>query len=175
MKWFKHFWVPIIVLGILSVPVLAQKEVGTMPSDMRWYSLKEAQELAKENDKKILIFGHADWCPYCRKMRKEVYPDSTIQATIEAHYYPVIINSESETIIEFQGKELKEGEFAAYLRLQSLPTHYFVTGDGDILGAQPGFLPPEVFKPLLRFVGTDAYGKMKFEEFIENEEAENQR
>ncbi|MEX0608565.1 MAG: thioredoxin fold domain-containing protein [Balneolaceae bacterium] len=135
-------------------------------SGMKWYSMEEAQRKAKEEEKKVLIFGYADWCTYCRKMRKEVYSDTTVQKNIYEHYYPVQLNTESEDKIKFNGTEVVEGELAGYLRLTSLPTHYFLDEDGEILGAQPGFLPAEVFEPMLNYVGTGAFSNMKFEDYI---------
>ncbi|MEX0719873.1 MAG: thioredoxin fold domain-containing protein [Balneolaceae bacterium] len=144
-------------------PVMAQVE--ETESGMQWYSLEEAQQKAKEEGKKVLIFGYADWCTYCRKMRKEVYPDTAVQNTIYRNFYPVQINTESEAKVNFNGTDMEEGELARYLRLSFLPTHYIINEDGDIMFAQPGFLSSEIFEPMLKYVGTEAYNEMDFEEF----------
>lgn len=150
----------------LSMPALAQSQ-SEIDSGFDWYSLSEAQEMAKEDGKKILLFGYAEWCTYCLKTRKETFPDSTVLASIKKYYIPVQLNGESEEEVEFNGKKIKAVELARYLRLGSFPTHYFISSEGEILGAQPGFIEAFIYSPLLEFVGSDAYGNMSFEDFVE--------
>ena len=38
---------------------------------------------------------------------------------------------------------------------------------GKILGAQPGYIEPDIYALILDFVGTDAYGEMDFDEYLE--------
>lgn len=152
------------LLVAFSNPIQAQ--VAETESGMKWYSFEEAHSKAKEEGKMILIFGHADWCPYCRKMRNEVYSDSTVREVIYKHFYPIQLDSESEQMVNFNGSEVEEYKLAAYLRLQSLPTHYFMDENWVTLGAQPGFIPAEVFKPMLEYVGTGSYTSMEFDEFL---------
>ena len=67
--------------------------------------------------------------------------------------------------------EINSGfELARYLRLSSFPTHYFINSEGEILGAQPGFIEADIYSPLLNYVGSGAFGNMGFEEFLEKEE-----
>jgi len=107
----------------------------------------------------------AEWCPYCRRMRTEVYPNKGVQDTLLNYFYPVIIDNESSGKVVFNGEEVTEQELAYALRLRSLPTHYFINAEGKVLGAQPGFLPADVFQKLLSFVGSDSYSTMKFDEY----------
>ena len=164
---FRILAIPFLLILLSVSSAHAQERIAE--SGMKWYSLEEAQKIAAEENKKVLIFGYADWCTYCRKMRREVYPDSTVQASIYNYFVPVELNSESEENVIFNGETLKGRELAGYLRLTSLPTHYFVGSDGKILGAQPGFLPADVFDPLIRYVGTDSFGKVDFEAFMNQE------
>lgn len=53
------------------------------------------------------------------------------------------------------------------MRLTSYPTHYFIDAEGSILGAQPGFIEPYVYAPLLNYVGSDAFQEMSFDEYFE--------
>lgn len=160
MKLIRPFLLVFIAL-LISQPLIAQ-EAGVAPSGMKWYSMEEAQKLAKENDKKVMIFGYADWCTYCRKMRKEVYPDSAMQSTIYRDFYPVQLNGESPDTVVFNGEKIPAVQLARYLRLSSYPTHYFVKPDGEVFLAQDGFIPVGTFIPMVEYVGTDAYKEMGF-------------
>ncbi len=141
------------------------QDTFTEESPLEWYSMEKAQQLAKDNDKKVLIFGDALWCGYCKRMKSEVYPDTGVIHTIQQYYYPVLLNSESEKLVNFNGIEITEIELAQAFRLRGTPTHYFVGADGKVLGQQPGFIPADIFERLLSFVGSDAYMNQSFDEY----------
>ncbi len=145
-------------------------EVVNDPSGIKWVGLEEAQKQAKVTGKKVLIFGYADWCTYCMKMRRETYTDEKVRERLYEQFIPVQVNAEAETELVFNGEKYKSWEFAQYMRLASFPTHYFLGSDGEIIGAQPGFLPSEVFGPLMGYIGTDQFGKIGFEEYLKETE-----
>lgn len=191
MKLFKQPFALAVLVGLLvSVPSCAQNGDDTKtdknsrtgqsvaltgqaaddPSGIKWASLEEAQAEAAETGKKVLIFGYADWCTYCMKMRKETYTDEKVRKAIYGDFIPVQLNGEAETEVTFNEETYKSWELGRYLRLTSFPTHYFIDSDGTILGAQPGFLPAEIFEPLLRYIGEDQFGKVKFEDYLKEKE-----
>lgn len=155
-----------LLLALLSISTTLAQE-SSVDSGVEWQSLEEAQKKAKETGKKVLVFGYADWCTYCMKMRKETYPEDNVQKSLSDDFIPVQINGESEEEIVFNGKTYKSYELARYLRLTSYPTHYFLNSDGKIIGAQPGFLPAEVFSPLMNYVSEDLFGKVPFLDYME--------
>lgn len=137
-------------------------------SDVDVYELDEAIELAKSNNKKVLINVYADWCPYCEKMHKNTYTDATVKEAIDDNFYLVMINIESEDKVNYLGNEMSEIEFAQSLNSNSLPTSFFMNSEGELLGMQPGLVPAEAFHKLLKYVGTDAYLSTSFEEFSQS-------
>ncbi|RNC84499.1 MAG: DUF255 domain-containing protein [Balneola sp.] len=158
------------VLGVFAVQQASAQDQSDFNSGFEWYTLDEAQKKAKETGKSILLFGYAEWCTYCLKMRRESFPDSTVLESISEYYYPVQLDGESEERVVYNGETMPARELARYLRLSSFPTHYFINSEGEILGAQPGYIEPFIYAPLLKYVGSGAYGQMKFEEFLEQEE-----
>lgn len=164
MKIFRLL-VPTLILFFIAAPLQAQET--TIDSGVEWQSLEKAQKEAKETGKKVLIFGYADWCTYCRKMRKETYPAENVQQSLDADFIPVQINGESEEEVVFNGKTYKSVELARLLRLTSYPTHYFLNSEGEIIGAQPGFLPADVFSPLMDYVSEGLFGKVPFLDYME--------
>lgn len=132
-----------------------------------WYELKEAQQLAKANDKKVLIYAEAVWCTYCQKMEKEVFPEQEVIDAMAEYYYPVRVDIESDKKMEFNGDVLTGSQFARKYRVQGTPTTFFIDKEGKILGAQPGFIPADTFLNLLTFVGSDAYQSVSFDEYLE--------
>lgn len=140
------------------------------PSGIDWVSLEEAQKQAKENGKKILIFGYADWCPYCKQMRRETYTDEEVRKRLYKEFIPVELNAEIEDSIRFNGMDFKSWELAQAFQIYSYPMHIFIDPDGEVLGAQPGFLPADIFGPLLTYIGEDLFGKVDFEEYLKETE-----
>ncbi|HAH49734.1 MAG TPA: hypothetical protein DCL80_00040 [Balneola sp.] len=163
----KIFRITLVLLLALLTSTVSSAQESNVDSGVKWQSLEEAQKKAKETGKKVLIFGYADWCTYCMKMRKETYPTENVQKSLSDDFIPVQINGESEEEIVFNGKTYKSYELARYLRLSSYPTHYFLNSDGEIIGAQPGFLPAEVFSPLMNYVSEDLFGKVPFLDYME--------
>lgn len=150
----------------LLVPFVISAFIWTDVSrDITWYPMKEAQQLAAQNGKKVLIFAEAEWCTYCKKMYKDVFPKQSVQDSLKKYYYPVRVDIESNEKIVFNDRETTGRQFAREHRVRGTPTTFFVEGDGTILGIQPGFIPAKTFEMLLSYVGSDAYGKVEFEEY----------
>ncbi len=165
-----RFLLSALILGLFLISDSKAQSQSEINSGFEWFSLEEAQVKAKETGKNILLFGYAEWCTYCLKMRRESFPDSSVQKSIADYYYPVQLNGESEERVTWNGNEMPAKELARYLRLASFPTHYFINSEGEILGAQPGYIEPYVYSPLLNYVGSGAFGNMTFEEFFEIED-----
>lgn len=160
-------WILVLVLAGMygaSGQSTAEKSHAT---EVQWYSLEEAQQLAGENDKKVLIFVEAVWCTFCKKMDREVFTRNEIQTTMAEYFYPVRVDLESGKLLRFNEEKMTEREFSMRMRVSSTPTHIFVDRDGSVLGVQPGFVPGEIYKALLSYIGTDAHKEIEFEKYLE--------
>lgn len=152
-------FVLLFLVGIIfSLPVQGQS--------INWNSLSGAQQKAAENKKKVMIFAEAEWCSYCRKMYKQVFPKQSVQDSLEKYFYPVRIDIESQKEITFNGDQFTEQELSRQFRVSSTPTTIFVNSEGEVIGAQPGFLPADIFDKLMAFVGSDLTGKVSFKEYL---------
>lgn len=142
----------------------SQQEEYDIPFE--WYSLEEAQKLAAENDKKVLVYAEAEWCPYCKRMKSEVFPQQEVHEATEEYFYPVLVDIESEDKLTFRGEEMTESEFSRGMRVSGTPTFIFIDSDGEIIAGQPGFIPADMYTRMLEFVGTDTYREQSFDEFM---------
>lgn len=134
--------------------------------EVTWYTMEEAQQYAEEQQKKVLIYAEAQWCGYCKKMNKEVFPKEVVQDSIQKYYFPVRIDVESDKKIVFNGESMTQQQFAHRQQVRSTPTIFFVDNSGEILGMQPGYMPVDVFNKLLSYVGSGAFGNVSFEEYL---------
>jgi thioredoxin-related protein len=151
----------ITVLLLFSGISVAAQDIG-----VDWYELEEAQVLAKENDKKVLVYAEASWCTYCRKMEQQVLSKSDVKKMMAEYFYPVRVDIESDQKLKFNGKEMTQQIFARQMRVSGTPTFFFIDQEGSILGAQPGFIPKDIYQSLLTYVGTDTHDEISFEEYL---------
>ncbi len=123
-------------------------------TDIEWFGYDEGLSRAKNYGKKVFVNFYADWCRYCKQMDRTTFEDKRIIAYLNDNFVPVRINSD------------KKPKRAAEFGVKGLPVSWFLTETGERIGNQPGYLPAETLLPLLRFIYTDAYEKMGFNEFL---------
>lgn len=128
-------------------------------------TLAKAMQLASKNHKKVLIDFMADWCIYCKKMDKEVFPNPKVHAALNKYFYKVKINVESKDQVTFQGKSYTKAQFSQALGVSGLPTYVFMDSEGNFIAGQPGYIPAPVFTEMLSYIGSDAYKKMSFKDY----------
>lgn len=162
---FRHLLLPVF-LAFISTAVLAQSQ--SIPAVFEWHEMGKAQELAAENDKKVLVYANARWCTYCKKMEKEVFTKEQVQQKTNDHFYTVWIDIESQDSLSFRGQRLTQRQFAQVMRISGTPTFIFFDEEGEIIAGQPGFIPEDLYVQILDFVGSDAYLEQSFGEFSEN-------
>ncbi|WP_142453340.1 thioredoxin family protein [Gracilimonas mengyeensis] len=146
----------------------SESQAGQSNIPFDWYSLEEAQRLAAENDKKVLVYAEAVWCTYCQRVRKEVFPQQEVEEVTEQYFYPVLVDIESQDTLTFRGEEMTQAEFSRAMRVTGTPTFIFIDSEGEIIAGQPGFIPTDIYVQMLTYVGTDAYQDQSFDEFAEN-------
>ncbi|MFD2600025.1 thioredoxin family protein [Sphingobacterium corticis] len=108
----RRFYIWILVL-LLPAPAIAQEDLA-----INWLSFENLSDSLSQKPKKTLIFFHADWCVYCKKMQREVLTNPKVIAEINKHYYAVQLDVESTEEITFDGqvfanksKEKRRGQY----------------------------------------------------------------
>lgn len=158
-----------VFIALLSL-FLVIEPLNTHAQDraIKWYSMQDAQSLAKENSKKVLAYAEASWCVYCKKMDNEVFPEQAVIDSLNAYFYPVRIDIESNETMLYNGEKITKRQFAKAHKVRATPTTFFLSKEGEILGGQPGFIPADTFSMLLAFVGSGAFREMDFKMYIQN-------
>lgn len=153
--------------SLTAITAIAQDTVeDSSQTDTKWYKMADAQKLAQENDRKVLIFAEASWCSYCKRMKQEVFPEADIQKTTTTYFYPVKVDIESVQLLEFNGEEMTEMQFSRQMRVSGTPTFFFIDEEGTVIGAQPGFIPKDTYKALLSYIGTETYNQVEFKDYL---------
>jgi thioredoxin-related protein len=135
-------------------------------SAVTWHSLKGAQKMARQTNKKVLIFAEEQWSVYCKKMKDDVFSNPSVIDSIKSYFYPVKLDISSEKTIVFNKKETTPKEFARHYHIQATPTSIFLDSRGRKLAVQPGFISAKKFEKVLGFIGSGAFQKMNFRTYL---------
>lgn len=130
-----------------------------------WYTIEEAQQLAQEEDKYILVDVYTEWCAICHRMEDQTYASEMVQQRLDEYFYPVRLDAESQHTVRFNGREYTEQELALELGVNSYPTAIFIDPQGEPFSMQPGFVESRRFADILAFVGREAYKEQSFNQF----------
>jgi thioredoxin-related protein len=98
-------------------------------------TLAEAQKQAKQKNQLIFVDLFAEWCGWCHRMEREVFPSEPFQ---NATAKMVLLRLDTE--------DRKEGsEFARKYGVNQLPTFMVLTPDLTVAGFLKGYAPPKQF------------------------------
>lgn len=161
---FPVFALACLLLSTASIPhAFAQKE---MPPE----SLQSVIETAAEQDTPILVEIYAPWCPWCRRMQKEVYGNKEVKSYLKKHFTYARLNGDVEKgQHQFEDQTLNSSQLASTLGARGYPTTVFLRPDGTSIGVLPGFIDRSTFLQVLQYVGSDAYEQQSFQKFVANQ------
>ncbi len=97
--------IPLLLL-IVSVTynTLAQNKIAEGNSDIKWYTIEEAEKLFNKSPRPIFIDTYTDWCGWCKKMDSETFTDPVIADILNTKFYPVKFNAEGKESVTFMGQ-----------------------------------------------------------------------
>ncbi len=139
----KKVFIFIVIAGFIGVYFVyvmkstAPIEIENAPD---WMTLADAQEEARASDKLILVDVYEVGCKYCRAMEREVYPDSTVRAVLDAGYIPAKVDGNSEELITFNGEEIMSRQWAQNYGVFVFPGTLIIDADGELLKSRTGFM-----------------------------------
>lgn len=106
--------------------------VLTYADEINWvYSLDQALELSKNENKPIMVDIYADWCSWCTKLDNETYTDETV-IEMSNEFINLKIDSENNTE-DFQ--RLNDA-----FEIESLPTILFLDSKANYISEINGFV-----------------------------------
>jgi thioredoxin-related protein len=145
-----------LAAAILLMVVLACS-ASAIGDQIVWLGHDEGLASGKTLKKKVFINFYADWCTWCRKLEKETFRDKAVVAYLNRHFIAVKVDSD------------RRQDLAAAYGVQGLPTMWFVTDQGEPISALQSFVPADTFVTVLRFIATDSYKHMKYNDFARSE------
>ncbi|MDA3952366.1 MAG: DUF255 domain-containing protein [Bacteroidales bacterium] len=163
----------VILLVVASIGLLktsfAQEEI------VKWYSMEDALELNKIEQRKIFIDVYTDWCGWCKKMDASTFTNPAIAKILNEEYYAVKFDAETNDTINFGGKLfINEGGKSrsphqlAVALLQgkmSYPSVAYLNEQNQLLTSVPGYYTADKLEPILMFFAEDAFISNTFEDY----------
>lgn len=155
----------LLLLFVGLAPAAAQPSDAT-PTAPTWISFEEAVQAAGTSGKMILVDVWSRRCGWCARMQREVYTRPDLVSYLNEHFETgrLDIDVRSDTVA-YMGYELSSAELSMALGASGTPTTVFLDADGSYVTRLPGFHPYERFLEVLRFIGTESYRDMSFEEY----------
>ncbi|MEM9918957.1 MAG: DUF255 domain-containing protein [Bacteroidota bacterium] len=159
----------LIVLFVASAFHFQTDDEVSVDSAINWVSWDEvtAQMSAENNDKKIFVYIHRDFCAWCEKMEKTTFSDPFIVKYINENFYPVKFNLEHPDAVEYRNKTYKlvkssgrtYHELASYLTMGSLgtPSSVFLGEDGEVLQPLNGYKDQITFEIIMTYYGENHF------------------
>lgn len=96
----------------------------------------EAIAMAKEKNMPVLMFFHADWCHWCRKMEKEVLVEENVKTAMENYIF-------------FKSDTDKEKEIAKKYHVRGLPSFVIIDSKEKVRKKEAGYKKPQEFAKFL--------------------------
>jgi thioredoxin-like negative regulator of GroEL len=105
-----------------------------------WHkTVAAAQKVAKEKNQLILVDMFAQWCGWCHRFEREVFPSEAFQKA-----------TDDIVLLRLDTEDQKEGtEFQRKYQVTSLPTFLLLTPDLTLAGSIRGYAPPAQFAQML--------------------------
>ena len=127
-------------LGIFVYNALQHTAPVEIVNAPAWRALDEGLEEALNSDKLVLVDVYEDGCKYCRAMEREVYPDSTVRAVLDAGYIPVKINGNADEPIRWKGGPMSSRSWAQQQGVFVFPGTLILDAQGNLLKRRTGFM-----------------------------------
>lgn len=135
----------ILAAAILALAIAPQTFAGT------WHkSIASAQKVAKAKNQYILVDMFAEWCGWCHRFEREVFPSETFQNA-----------TGNIVLLRLDTEDKAEGtQMAMKYQVTSLPTFLLLAPDLSLAGAIRGYAPAPQFVSMLQET------KDKYEKFL---------
>ena len=122
---------------------------------INWRDYETGMRQGKNQNKKIFLHFFADWCGYCKKMKAEVFSQTSIADYLNQNFIAISVNSD------------RKPKIAEKYGVAGLPTTWFLTAKGEKISRIPGYIPEKALLNILRYFHTDAYKNQPFNDFLD--------
>ena len=179
-----------LLIGAASLALLGRARGEPMLTDDGLYKepwflesfleLADDLEAAHRQGKRFVIMWELKGCPYCKETHLVNFADPRIADYIKANFEITQLNIiGSLKVTDIDGTEMREKELAAKYGVRYTPTFQFFGEDAAKLKTLPpkerevaripGYLRPDDFLGVFRYVREKGYEKGRLRDFMKNQ------
>lgn len=134
--------ISVLVIGACSA---GNDDVHAEEKDIQWRAYDEGIDLAGRQGKKVFLHFYTDWCHFCKVMVEKTFAEQDVISLLNEKFVAIRVNSEEKQAL------------AEKYSVRGVPVNWFLEENGEKIGSRPGYLPPEDFMTLLKFVVQEKY------------------
>lgn len=162
----------------VAAAILTDDGIYTQPWFLESF-LELADDLqgAADKGKRFAIMWELKGCPFCRDVHLKNFSQPAVENYIKDRFEILQLNIRgSREVTDFDGEKLSEKAFAAKYGIRFTPTFQFFPEHSDGLREKPpasrevargrGYLEPNRFVAMFRFVAERAYEKGSLEDYL---------
>ncbi len=123
-----------ILAGLILIP---HKPDAVTAAKVKWHTYKAGTDLARRQNKNMVIYFHADWCTYCGQMERETFGDAAVIEMLNNRAIAIKVDVDVEKRI------------ARQFGVRGLPATILLLNNGEQIGPLPGFIPPRAYLAML--------------------------
>lgn len=139
---------------------------------VRWYPLSMGLEEARLKSRPMLVDVVTDWCGWCKRMDRTTYADEAVREYVGRSFVAIRLDAEDDDRrARYEGRDLTYREFADRFRVTGYPTTLFLTAEGRLITMVPGYVKPERFLTVLRYIGDGHYRSRSWEAYAREVDA----
>lgn len=142
-----------LLIMVTSLFMGQTSPVAAVSGGITWQKYDKGVVMAKEQNKKIFLYFHAEWCGYCRQMDKSTFQDKALIDYMNANFIAIKVDSDVEKKV------------ADSYSVRGLPTSWFLKSNSDKLSNMPGYIDAKRLMTILKYVHTESYEKMSYSDF----------
>ena len=156
----------ILIFLALTLAIAGDSKSPTL----EWLPLEKAMKTAQAQKKPLYVYLYSTYCGWCKRFDAQTLSDAQIISLLGDRFVLSKINTASTATQEFEGKKLAERQLAAMFAVRGVPASAFMDSSGKLIAKLPGYMPPDKFMTVLKYVGDGWYSDMTYQEFMDSEE-----
>jgi thioredoxin-related protein len=148
---------PLIIILCIALAIPLQAATSSRDdAKINWSSYADAQK-AGTNGRKYFIYFYSEHCGYCKRLESKTFTNKAVIDYINTNYSPVLVNAGTERSL------------ATRFGIQGVPDLRFLSPKGENIARWPGYIESERLLILLRYISTDSYKSMNFDDFAKEQ------
>jgi thioredoxin-related protein len=74
-------------------------------AQLKTYSFEQIDSLQRNQNRKMIVFVHTDWCKYCQAMKNSTFKNKEVIKNLNENFYFITLNAEEKRTITFNTKK----------------------------------------------------------------------